>query len=164
MREFTMDATDIRILGVLQDDASLSVAEIAERVNLTPTPCWRRIQRLERDGVISRKVAILDKERLGLGITVFVAVRTNKHSGEWLTRFHRLVSSMPEVVDFVRLAGNIDYLIRVVVPDVQSYDAFYKRMIDKLEFYDVSSMFQMEEIKSTTALPLGYVVPVQRNA
>ena len=157
-----MDPTDKRILAVLQEDASLSVAEIAERANLTPTPCWRRIQRLERDGFIRRRVAILDKERLGLGITVFVAVRTNKHSSEWLSQFHRLVSSMPEVIDFVRLAGNIDYLIRVVVPDVQSYDAFYKRLIDKMEFYDVSSMFQMEEIKSTTSLPLTYNVPERR--
>ena len=157
-----MDTTDKRILAVLQDDASLSVAEVAARENLTPTPSWRRIQRLERDGFIRRKVAILDKERLGLGITVFVAVRTNRHSAEWLNQFHKLVSSMPEVIDFVRLAGNIDYLIRVVVPDVQAYDAFYKRMIDKLEIYDVSSMFQMEEIKSTTALPLGYTVTTRR--
>jgi Lrp/AsnC family transcriptional regulator len=157
-----MDPTDKRILAVLQEDASLSVAEVAERANLTPTPCWRRIQRLERDGFIRRRVAILDKERLGLGITVFVAVRTNRHSAEWLTQFHRLVSSMPEVIDFVRLAGNIDYLIRVVVPDVQSYDAFYKRLIDKMEFYDISSMFQMEEIKSTTSLPLTYNVPDRR--
>lgn len=159
-----MDPTDKRILGVLQEDASLSVAEIAERVNLTATPCWRRIQRLERDGFIRRKVAILDKERMGLGITVFVAVKTNKHSAEWLTQFHKLVAGMPEVIDFVRLAGSIDYLIRVVVPDVQSYDAFYKRLIDKMEFYDISSMFQMEEIKSTTALPLTYQVPDRRNA
>lgn len=157
-----MDPTDKRILTILQEDASLSVAEVAERVNLSPTPCWRRLQKLEREGFIRRRVAILDKERLGLGITAFVAVRTNKHSAEWLSQFHRLVSSMPEVLDFVRVAGSIDYLIKVVVPDMQSYDAFYKRLIDKLEFYDISSMFQMEEIKSTTALPLTYSVPERR--
>ena len=135
----------------------MSVAEIAERVNLTSTPCWRRIQKLEAEGYIRGRVALLDRQKLGLGVTVLIAVRTNQHSIEWLTRFHAAVSTMPEVVDFIRLSGEIDYMIRVVVPDIRSFDAFYKRLIGKIELYDVSSMFAMEEIKTTTELPLDYL-------
>jgi Lrp/AsnC family transcriptional regulator len=152
-----IDSTDRKILKLLQEDASLSVAEIAERVNLTSTPCWRRIQKLENEGYVRRRVALLDREKLGLGITVLIAVRTNQHSVEWLERFHNAVSNMPEVVDFLRLSGEIDYMIRVVVPDIRTFDSFYKRLIGQVELYDVSSMFAMEEIKTTTELPLDYL-------
>jgi Lrp/AsnC family transcriptional regulator len=154
-----IDDIDRRILGVVQSDASLSVAEIAERVGLSQTPCWRRIQKLEAAGFIRRRVALLDRQKLNVGVTVFIAVRTNQHNAEWSERFKRAVSAMPEVVDFFRLSGDIDYLIRAVVPDIAAYDALYQRLIAKVDLYDVSSMFAMEELKSTTELPLNYVQP-----
>jgi Lrp/AsnC family transcriptional regulator len=152
-----MDETDRKILGLLQEDLSLPVAEIAERVGLSATPCWRRIQKLEESGVIRKRVALLDGEKLNVGVTVFVAVRTNEHSAEWLEQFARAVSEFPEVVEFYRMSGDIDYLIRLVVPDIAAYDAFYRRLIAKVRLSDVSSSFAMEEIKYTTALPLGYI-------
>ncbi len=126
-------------------------------MGLTTTPCWRRIQRLERDGYIRGRVTLLDRHRLNLGVSVFVAVRTNRHSGEWLATFRRAISSIPEIVEAHRLSGDIDYLLRVVVPSIEGYDAVYKRLIDAVEFSDVSSSFTMEELKFTTALPLDHV-------
>jgi Lrp/AsnC family transcriptional regulator len=152
-----MDDADRKILALLQEDLSLPVAEIADRVGLSPTPCWRRIQRLEESGVIRKRVALLDGDKLNVGVTVFVAVRTNEHSAEWLDQFARAVSEFPEVVEFYRMSGDIDYLIRLVVPDIAAYDAFYRRLIAKVRLSDVSSSFAMEEIKYTTALPLGYI-------
>lgn len=151
-----MDDRDTKILALLQEDATMSVADIAEAVNLSHTPCWRRIQRLEQAGYIRKRVALLDKEKLNCGLTAFIAVRINEHSIEWLEEFHRVVAAMPEVVDFHRLAGDIDYLIRIVVPDMKEYDRFYKRLIARVSLFDVSSMFSMEEIKSTTQIPLTY--------
>src|SRR5688572_8710509 len=124
-----MDAIDRKILAVVQEDASLSVAEIGQRVGLSSTPCWKRIQRLEADGVITKRVALVDQDKLGLGITVFVSVETSDHSQEWLARFAALVSAMPEVMEFYRMAGDVDYMLRVVATDMQSYDTFYKRLI-----------------------------------
>jgi Lrp/AsnC family transcriptional regulator len=149
-----MDAIDHKILAVLQEDASLSVAEIGQRVGLSSTPCWKRIQRLEGDGVITKRVALIDQDKIGLGITVFVSVETGDHSQEWLARFADVVGAMPEVMEFYRMAGDVDYMLRVIVPDIQGYDAFYKRLIASVPLKNVTSRFAMEKIKSTTALPI----------
>ncbi|MFQ5774282.1 MAG: Lrp/AsnC family transcriptional regulator [Kiloniellaceae bacterium] len=151
-----MDRIDRNILDCLQHDATLSVAEIAERVGLSTTPCWRRIQNLERSGVIRRRVALLDAQKLNVGVTAFVRLRTSRHNYEWLEKFAAAVARMDEVVEFYRMSGDIDYLLRVVVPDIASYDAVYKRLIRAAEFSEVSSSFALEEIKYTTALPLSY--------
>lgn len=135
----------------------MPVAEIARRVGLSSTPCWRRIQKLEEEKVIRARVALLDSKKLNVGVTVFVFIRTNRHSLEWLERFARAVDELPEVVEFYRMSGDVDYLLRVVVPDIDAYDRFYKRLITKVELSDVSSSFAMEQIKCTTALPLSYV-------
>ena len=148
------DSLDISILTLLQQDSSLSVSDIAGRVGLSVTPCWRRIQRLEERGVIRRKVALLDAEKLGVGLSVFVAIRTDEHNTAWLERFASTVKALPEVVEFYRMSGDIDYLLRVVVADMRHYDAFYKKLISKVKLTDVSSSFAMEQIKYTTALPL----------
>jgi Lrp/AsnC family transcriptional regulator len=151
-----MDKIDRKILELLQHNAQLSTAEIAERVGLSTTPCWRRIQRLEETGVIRQRVALLDREKINLGTDVFIAVKTNQHNWEWLQDFSRTVSEFPEVVEFYRMAGEADYLLRVVVPDIRAFDAFYKKLVQSTELADVSSSFAMEQIKYTTALPLNY--------
>ena len=150
-----MDAIDRKILAVLQKDASLSVAEIGNRVGLSATPCWKRIQRLEADGVIQRRVAVVDQDKLGLGVTVFVSIETGDHSEDWLRRFAETVSALPEVMEFYRMAGDVDYMLRVVVPDIPGYDAFYKRLIATVPLKNVTSRFAMEKIKSTTELPIA---------
>lgn len=149
-----MDAIDRKILTVVQGNAALSVAEIGQRVGLSSTPCWKRLQRLEADGVIQRRVALIDPDKVGLGISVFVSVETGDHSNEWLKRFADVVSAMPEVMELYRMAGDVDYMLRVVVPDMQSYDAFYKRLIAAVPLKNVTSRFAMERIKSTTELPI----------
>ena len=151
-----MDDIDRGILASLQHDVTLSLAEIAKRVGLSPTPCWRRIQKLEESGVIRKRVALLDATKLNVGVTVFVAIRTSEHSLEWLEKFARAVVEFPEVVEFYRMSGEIDYLLRVIVSDIKAYDDFYKRLIGKVALFDVSSSFAMEQIKYTTALPLDY--------
>lgn len=153
-----MDRLDRKILRLLQEDATLAVADVAKKVGLSTTPCWRRIQKLEEDGVIKRRVAILDPVRVNTRVTVFVAVRTSSHSNEWLKRFSEVVQEFPEVIEFYRMSGDVDYLLRVAVPDIAAYDAFYKRLISKIEIRDVSSSFAMEQIKYTTELPLDYMV------
>ena len=150
-----MDAIDRKILAVLQEDASLSVAEIGSRVGLSSTPCWKRIQKLEAEGVIQRRVAVVDQNKIGLGITVFVSVETGDHSQDWLDRFAKTVGAMPEVMEFYRMAGDVDYMLRVVVPDIAGYDTFYKRLIATVPLKNVTSRFAMEKIKSTTALPIA---------
>ena len=149
-----MDRIDKAILSLLQRDTTMPVAEIGRRVGLSTTPCWRRIQRMEEDGVIRGRVAVLDPAKVNANVTVFVSVRTASHEGEWLRRFSEVVAQFPEVVEFYRMSGEIDYLLRVVVPDIATYDAFYKRLIAKIEIADVSSSFAMEQIKYTTELPL----------
>ncbi len=151
-----MDRIDRKILSCLQEDASLAVTEVAERVGLSTTPCWRRIQNLEKAGVIRRRVALLDPARLNVGVTVFVRVKTNQHSYDWLEPFAKSIAEIEEVVEFYRMSGDIDYLLRVVVPDIAAYDAVYKRLISLADLADVSSSFAMEQIKYTTALPLDY--------
>ena len=149
-----MDATDRKILSLLQGDASLSVAEIGSRVGLSSTPCWKRIQRLEADGVIQRRVALVDQDKIGLGITVFVSIETGDHSQDWLGKFADMVGAMPEVMEFYRMAGDVDYMLRVVVPDIQGYDTFYKKLIASIPLKNVTSRFAMEKIKATTVLPI----------
>lgn len=151
-----MDAIDKKILDILQGDTTLAVADIAKKVGLSTTPCWRRIQKLESAGVIRSRVALLDAEKLNAGVTVFVSIRTDKHDAAWYQNFSQAVNAFPEVVEFYRMSGDIDYLLRVVVPDIGAYDRFYQRLIAQVELYDVSSSFSMEQIKYTTALPLDY--------
>jgi Lrp/AsnC family transcriptional regulator len=149
-----MDAIDRKILAALQEDASLSVAEIGQRVGLSSTPCWKRMQRLEADGVILKRVALVNQDKIGLGVTVFVSIETGDHSESWLTHFADLVRAMPEVMEFYRMAGDVDYMLRVVVTDIHGYDVFYKRLIAAVPLKNVTSRFAMEKIKSTTALPI----------
>ncbi|MGE3868343.1 MAG: Lrp/AsnC family transcriptional regulator [Pseudorhodoplanes sp.] len=149
-----MDSIDRKILATLQEDASLSVAEIGQRVGLSSTPCWKRNQKLEAEGVIQRRVALVDQDKIGLGLTVFVSVETGDHSQDWLARFADTVRAMPEVMEFYRMAGDVDYMLRVVVADMQSYDAFYKALIASVPLKNVTSRFAMERIKSTTVLPI----------
>ncbi|MDG1026516.1 MAG: Lrp/AsnC family transcriptional regulator [Gammaproteobacteria bacterium] len=151
-----MDKIDRNILRLLQEDSTLSTADIAERVGLSTTPCWRRIQRLEESGVIRKRVALLARDKLNLGVSVFVAVKTNQHNWEWLAKFSEAVNQFPEVVEFYRMAGESDYLLRVVVPDIPAFDTFYKKLVQTTDLSDVSSSFAMEQIKYTTALPLEY--------
>ncbi|MBW3097997.1 Lrp/AsnC family transcriptional regulator [Pseudohoeflea coraliihabitans] len=153
-----MDRLDRKILRLLQEDSTLAVAEVAKKVGLSTTPCWRRIQKLEEDGVIRRRVALLDPVAVNTRVTAFVSIRTNSHSQEWLKRFSEVIADFPEVIEFYRMSGDVDYLLRVVVPDIAAYDAFYKRLIGKIEIRDVSSAFAMEQIKYTTELPLDYMV------
>jgi len=152
---FKLDQIDRLILQQLQDDAAQPVGDIARKVGLSVTPCWRRIQKMEEAGVIKKRVALLDGGRLGLGMSVFVALKTDQHNADWLATFARTISAHPEVVEFYRMSGEVDYLLRVVVPDMAAYDRFYKKLISEVALKDVSSSFAMEEIKYTTALPLA---------
>ncbi|XSG81169.1 MAG: Lrp/AsnC family transcriptional regulator [Methyloligella sp. ZOD6] len=150
---------DRKILEILQEDATVPVAEIGKRIGLSTTPCWRRIQKLEENGVIQRRVAVLDPKKVNVGVTVFVSITTSHHAQDWLDQFHGVLSAFPEIVEFYRMSGEVDYLLRVVVPDIEHYDAFYKKLISQIELTEVSSAFAMEQIKFTTTLPLAYAVP-----
>ena len=152
-----MDQIDRKILAVLQQDATTPLDRVAEQAGLSASPCWRRIQRLEQQGVIRRRVALLDPERLGVGVTVFVSIRTNRHDSAWAERFCRAVAGITEVVEFYRMSGQVDYLLKILVPDIAAYDRVYKRLITVAELYDVSSSFAMERIKYETAIPLDYM-------
>lgn len=152
-----LDDVDRQLLEMLQNDADTPIAKLAETVHLSQTPCWRRVQRLREDGYIKRNVALLDSARLNLGVTVFAGIRTNQHSESWFQKFHAAVEAIPEIVEFYRVSGDVDYLLKVVVPSIPAYDAVYKRLIRSADLFDVSSSFAMEEIKFTTALPLGYL-------
>ena len=154
-----LDEMDLKILRILQDDSTVPVAEIGKRVGLSTTPCWRRIQKLEDDGIIRKRVALLNPASVNTGVTVFVSITTNQHSKDWLERFHAAVVDFPEVVEFYRMSGQVDYLLRVVVSDIAAYDSFYKRLIGRIELSDVSSSFAMEQIKYTSALPLDFALP-----
>ena len=151
-----MDAIDRKILDQIQTDATRPIAEIAERVGLSSTPCWRRIQKLEEAGVVRSRVALLDADKLQVGVTVFVAIKTDDHSLGWLEKFAAVAAELPEVMEFYRMSGEVDYLLKIVVPDIAAYDAVYKRLINKVRLANVTSTFAMEEIKYTTALPLSY--------
>ena len=151
-----LDRIDFRILEALQKDASASVSDIAATAGISASPCWRRIQKLEAEGVIRKRVALLDRKQLNAQVTVFIAVKTNRHSVEWLEKFRKVVKDLPEIVDFYRMSGEIDYLLKAFVPDIASYDALYKKLIARIELTDVTSMFAMEEMKSTTEVPLTF--------
>ena len=155
-----MDRLDRKILRLLQEDATLAVADIAKKVGLSTTPCWRRIQKMEEDGVIQRRVAVLDPVKVNVGVTVFVSVKTNEHNDTWMRKFAGVIDEFPEVVEFYRMSGEVDYLMRVVVPDIGAYDSFYKKLISKINLTDVSSAFAMGQIKYTTALPLDFAIVV----
>ena len=157
-----LDRMDRKIIDILQRDCTLPVAEIGKQVGLSTTPCWRRIQKLEESGVIQRRVAVLDPKKVNVGVTVFVSNTTSHHTQDWLDRFHEALNDFPEVVEFYRMSGQVDYLLRVVVPDIERYDAFYKKLISKIELSDVSSAFAMEQIKYTTVLPLDYAAEDKR--
>ena len=159
-----IDKTDRRILEILQHDCTMPVAEIGRAVGLSTTPCWRRIQKLEESGVIQRRVALLDPTKVNAGVTVFVGISTSEHSHAWLEQFHSAIQEFPEVVEFYRMSGQVDYLLRVVVPDIESYDSFYKKLISKIQLNDVSSSFAMEQIKNTTELPLAYTLAEEDKA
>ncbi len=152
-----IDKKDKEILQLLQEDASLSLAEVAARVNLTQTPCWRRIQKLQAEGVIRKQVVLCDANKLNLGLTTFVTIRTSQHNEQWMQRFVAGATSIAEIVEIYRLSGDADYLLKIVVPDISRYDSVYKRLIRAVDLLDVSSAFAMETIKCTTALPLDYV-------
>lgn len=149
-----MDNIDRKLLTLLQADASLSLAELSDKVGLSQTPCWKRINKLEANGVIKGRVAIVDPDKIGLGLTVFVSIETGDHSGPWLDGFAATVSAMPEVLGLYRMAGDVDYMLHVVVEDMTAYDRFYKRLINAVALKNVTSRFAMERIKSTTALQI----------
>jgi len=149
-----LDRTDCKILTILQADASLPVAEVASRVGLSQTPCWRRIQRLRNDGVIERTVSLVKPEAVGLGLTVFITIEARDHSPEWLDNFTNVAAALPEVLEVHRMAGDIDYLLRVAVADMAAFDHFYRELIAAVPLKNVSSHFAMERVKSTTAYPV----------
>jgi Lrp/AsnC family transcriptional regulator len=149
-----LDAIDRKILRQLQRDATIPVAELASAVGLSQTPCWKRVKRLEADGYITARVALVDREKLELGVTVFVGVRTNQHDEDWLAAFAAAIKAVPEVVEFYRMSGEVDYLLKIVCADIADYDRIYKKLIRGAKLFDVSSSFAMERIKSTTELPI----------
>jgi Lrp/AsnC family transcriptional regulator len=150
-----IDPTDMKILAALQTDATLSVGALAERINLSRSACWRRVKDLEARGIIRTRVTLLDAEKLGLGITVFAMVRTNRHDEEWLQKFTQTLNDMPAVLEFYRTSGDVDYLLKIVAKDIKDYDTVYRKLIRSVELLDVSSSFVMDTLKYTTALPIG---------
>jgi len=152
-----MDRFDKEILRILQHDCTLPISQIAERVGLSTSPCWRRIQAMENSGVIKGRVALVDPNKLNLSLTVFVMVKTNQHNPGWLDRFAKIALDFEEIVEFYRMSGEVDYLLKVVVSDMKSFDTFYKKLITQADFSDISSSFSMQELKYTTALPTDYV-------
>lgn len=150
-----MDTIDRKILAILQADATLPVADIARQVNLSPTPCWRRIQKLMDAGIIRKRVALVDPDLVGLGLTVFVEIETGDHSRDWLDQFAAAVVEMPEVMEIYRMAGDVDYLLRVSAANMADFDRFYQRLIATVPLKNVTSRFAMERVKYTTAYPLA---------
>jgi len=149
-----LDRIDHKMLVLLQHDATLTVAELGERIGLSSTPCWKRLKRLEDEGYIERRVALVNRAKVGLPVTVFVSIRTNSHDEQWIVEFADAVSKLPEVVEIYRMSGEVDYLLKVVTSDIEGYDLFYKRLIRTVKLTDVSSAFAMEQIKCTTEMPL----------
>jgi Lrp/AsnC family transcriptional regulator len=149
-----MDEMDRQILRILQENCGLSASDVARQIGLSASPCWKRIKRMQDDGVIKRQVAVLDADRLGFGLTVFVSIKTGEHSSPWLKEFSSKITAMPEVMELHRMAGEVDYMLKVVVRDMESFDEFYKRLIGVAALSEVTSRFSMEKIKETTALPI----------
>ncbi|NGZ87629.1 Lrp/AsnC family transcriptional regulator [Duganella aceris] len=152
-----LDRYDYAILSALQADGTLSIAQLSERVGLSNTPCWKRVRRLEEEGYIESRVAIINRRKVGLPVTVFVSVRTTSHDEKWFARFAAAVAALPEVQEFHRMSGDVDYLLKVVTSDIEGYDRFYKKLIKSVQLSGVSSAFSMEQIKITTSLPLELV-------
>ncbi|MCG7499875.1 Lrp/AsnC family transcriptional regulator [Vibrio sp. Of7-15] len=150
-----LDRVDRQLLSLLQQDGTLALADLAEAVNLTTTPCWKRLKRLEESGILQKKVALLDPEKLGLSFIAFVQIKTSNHSHEWYSCFVETVSEFPEVMEFYRMAGEYDYMMKVLVADMKSFDHFYKKLVNSIEgLTNVTSTFAMEPLKYTTALPI----------
>jgi Lrp/AsnC family transcriptional regulator len=147
---------DKKILSVLQENADIPISELSKKVNLSATPCWARINKLYKQGFITKKVAVVDRLKLNLNVVAFVQVKTSNHNMEWARKFVKVINDMPEVIEFYRLSGSIDYLLKVLVPSIEKYDEFYKKLTDKVDLTDVSTSFSMEEIKQTSSLPLDY--------
>lgn len=152
------DKLDRKILDVLQENADLPVATIADRVGLSHTPCWRRIRRMEETGLIRKRVALVDKKQANVAMTVFIVLKASTHKIDWIDELKKVISRIPEIVEAYRLTGDTDYLLRVAVPDIESYDGVYKTLISQLEFSNVTSSIAMEELKFTTALPSSYLL------
>lgn len=152
-----MDRLDAEIIRILQKDATLPIAEIASIVGLSTTPCWRRIQNLEKLGIIERRVALVDAQKLGLGMTVFVQVKAGRHDAKWLAAFAQYAEMFDEIVEFYRMSGEFDYLLKVIVSDMKAFDVFYKKLVSGIDLSDVTSSFAMEQIKYTTAMPLTHI-------
>ncbi len=157
MKNITLDRIDKEILSLIQEDAERSLADIAETVGLSQTPCWRRIQRLQETGYITKRVGLLNAQKLGLSMTVFVQVKAARHDGNWLDKFAHHASGFEEVVEFYRMSGEYDYLLKVLVADMASFDHFYKRLVNGIDLNDVTSSFAMEQIKYATAIPLNHL-------
>lgn len=153
----SLDDIDRKILSILQNDSDRAVSEIADAVNLSPTPCWRRLKRLEETGIIKKRVALVDRKLMNVSMTIFIEVKAPRHEMSWLDAFRSLIEGIPEVVEAYRLTGDTDYLIKLVVPDIETYDIVYKKMISDLSFSEFSSSISMEEMKFTTAVPTKYL-------
>ncbi len=152
-----MNEIDKKILSILQDNADIPIAELSKKVNLSATPCWARINKLYKQGYIKKKVAVVDRLKINLPVIAFVQIRTSQHSMNWSKRFIKAVTEMEEVVEFYRLSGTVDYIFKVLVPSIEKYNEFYKKLTDKIDFSEVTSSFSMEEIKYTSTLPLKYI-------
>ena len=151
-----MNEIDKKILSILQANADIPISELSKKVNLSATPCWARINKLYKQGYIKKKVAIVDRFKINLPVVAFVQVRTNQHNMIWSKQFIKAVKEMEEVVEFYRLSGTVDYIFKVLVPSIEKYNAFYKKLTDKVDFSEVTSSFSMEEIKYTNSLTLNY--------
>ena len=150
-----LDRVDRQILALLQTNASLPIQQIADQVGLSVNPCWRRIRQMEAHGVIQGRVALVDPQKVGLGLTVYVRIKTNQHSASWAKKLNEVIAAMPEILECHRIGGDVDYLLKVIVPDIAGYDRTYKALIDRLpSLADVSALFSMERLKSTTGLPI----------
>lgn len=152
-----IDDIDRKILGLLQRDAAQSLESIAETIGVSLNTCWRRVQRLEEARILERRVALIDNEKVGLPLTVFVSIRTDDHSKDWADNFTKAVTTIPEIVEFYRLAGDVDYILKMMVSSVSDYDRVYQRLIAKVRVNDVSASFAMEKLKFTTELPLDRI-------
>ena len=152
-----MDDIDKKILSLLQINADIPIAELSKKVNLSSTPCWLRINKLYKQGYIKKKVAVIDRVKINLSTVAFVQIRTSQHNMAWSKKFIEGVKEMDEVVEFYRLSGTTDYLLKVLVPSIEKFDEFYKKLTDKIDLSDVTTSFSMEEIKQTSNLPLNYI-------
>ena len=152
-----MDAIDIKLLKLLQNNAEMTIHDLSKEIHLSTTPCWKRINQLKKLGYISKTVSLIDRKRIGLKVTTMVFVTVNTHDPEKLRLFARTIHELSEVIECFRMSGEIDYILKVVVNDIDSYDSFYKRLIEKVHFLKVTSHFVIEEIKSTTEIPLGHL-------